>query len=233
MRKIFTITFLLACSFTYGQSLKLFSVSESRLLDSDDTVTIIVPNSDNISSGLNITNASENSVELMIRREIIEILPNAENAFCFMLCYDTDDNETIEPHTILAGETLTYFDGYFHTEYRTNGAKGISIVKYTFYDNDNLDDTTSMFFKFDSRNATGVEQIQGKEQVQVYPNPINHELQITNYEGGIIKLFNLVGQCVLSIESAHSLKTTIDVSHLQAGMYYLKAGSKAIKIIKN
>jgi len=236
MKKIITIALLFACPFTYGQSIKLFSIDKNKWLEPDDTVTVTVLNSDMIYASLDITNVSENSVELMIHREIIEILPNAENAFCFETCFNSDVNETTKPYSLSAGDTLFYDDGYFYTTYKTNGAKGISIIKYTFYDNNNLDDATSVIFKFDSENAVGIEQVQDTEyEVRVYPNPVRNKLQITTYElqeEVLIQIFNITGQRLLSLVSSHSQEITINVETLGSGMYFLKVGNKVVKFIK-
>jgi hypothetical protein len=41
-----------------------------------------------------------------------------------------------------------------------------------------------------------------------------------------------MGQKLLSFESLPSHETTIDVSHLANGMYYLKINAKTVKFIK-
>jgi hypothetical protein len=76
---------------------------------------------------------------------------------------------------------------------------------------------------------------------RVYPNPTNYELTITNYEGGEIEIFNVVGQCVGAYLCGRPAETgagasparTIDVSHLAKGMYYLKIEGKVVKFVKH
>jgi len=67
--------------------------------------------------------------------------------------------------------------------------------------------------------------------LQVYPNPVNHELQIKNYESGDIEIYNIVGQKII-FNFQLSTFNSIDVSHLSSGMYFLKIDNRVVKFIK-
>jgi len=73
----------------------------------------------------------------------------------------------------------------------------------------------------------------------VYPNPTTNQLRIKNYELrnralSVVEVYNVAGQVVFtSAVSALSPETTIDISHLANGMYFLKIDNKVVKIIKN
>jgi len=81
-------------------------------------------------------------------------------------------------------------------------------------------------------------------QLTIFPNPTSGQLKITNYElkeNTVIEIYNIVGQVVLSTEALRSLmtlkspetnETTIDVSGLTNGMYFLKIDNKIVKFIK-
>jgi hypothetical protein len=90
----------------------------------------------------------------------------------------------------------------------------------------------------------------------VYPNPTNNQLRITNYElreDAEIEIYDVVGKMVMShnipltpfkggISSASAnspfeggrgmSEIVIDISHLSAGMYYLKVDGKTVKVVK-
>jgi hypothetical protein len=76
--------------------------------------------------------------------------------------------------------------------------------------------------------------------LRVYPNPVNSELRITNYEGGEIQIFSITGQNVGAYPCGRPVETgagasparTIDISHLATGVYFLKIENKVYKIIK-
>ena len=67
----------------------------------------------------------------------------------------------------------------------------------------------------------------------IYPNPTTGKLIIDNGQLTIknIDLYNIVGQKQLSIVNSQ-LSIEIDISHLAAGLYFLKIDGKTIKVIK-
>jgi len=83
--------------------------------------------------------------------------------------------------------------------------------------------------------TVGISEINnGKPSLVIYPNPTNGKLKIDNKELKIksIEIFNTIGQPLLSIPSPSSPEIEINISHLPAGMYFLKINNKVIKIIK-
>jgi len=71
----------------------------------------------------------------------------------------------------------------------------------------------------------------------IYPNPTTGRLTINCEDKGacpLVKVYNVAGQVVYtSTVSALSTETTIDISHLANGLYFLKVDNKMFKIIKN
>ena len=94
--------------------------------------------------------------------------------------------------------------------------------------------------------AVGAENL--PPAIRVYPNPVNYELKITNYElkeGEVVEIYSVVGQLVQTSpnpskrgELAPSLleraggEVVIDISHLAKGLYFLKIGNQVTKFIK-
>ena len=112
---------------------------------------------------------------------------------------------------------------------------------------------------FDYGNV-GIAETDNYPYLRVYPNPVNEQLTISTAGGGKgveeltiekIEIYDVVGQCVFTTPSfGHPSKggesstsaqfpseggagVVIDVSHLAAGMYFLKVNNKVAKIIKN
>jgi predicted outer membrane repeat protein len=94
-------------------------------------------------------------------------------------------------------------------------------------------------------NGTNNVQLVPQEQIQVFPNPVNYELRIMNYEfkqGDRIELFDMQGKRVYShpapvVErsrnASHPETFTIDMSNFQVGNYILRIGNRVAKIIKS
>jgi len=71
----------------------------------------------------------------------------------------------------------------------------------------------------------------------IYPNPTNGQLSVVSSQfsemGGEIVIYDIVGQIVFtSAMSPHSPEATIDISHLSAGLYFLKVDGKTVKVVK-
>ena len=92
--------------------------------------------------------------------------------------------------------------------------------------------------------GVGIVETSSLASPHVYPNPVNYELKITNYEGGdankgacpLVEIYDVMGRRVATVETgcAPSLQTetTINVSFLPSGVYFLKINNKTIKFIK-
>ena len=104
-----------------------------------------------------------------------------------------------------------------------------------------LSDVQNLSFK--KTDETRVADVMAQEQLQVYPNPVNDELRITNYElrmGDVVEMFDMNGKrvYVAPVGALHATplpagnQITINVSHLPAGMYVVKIGNRSAKIVK-
>ena len=66
------------------------------------------------------------------------------------------------------------------------------------------------------------------DQITVYPNPANNRLNINNKDNikiSSLSIFNTLGQLILTIPNAKKT-TTIDVSSLKSGNYFLRINSE-------
>ena len=77
-----------------------------------------------------------------------------------------------------------------------------------------------------------------KTQVTLYPNPVNEQLHISTKENiNAITIYNQLGQMSISRKAINDINTTLDVSHLNTGVYFIQIeiGQNLItkKIIKN
>jgi len=86
--------------------------------------------------------------------------------------------------------------------------------------------------------TTGISTITNdKLGMRVYPNPTSGQLRVSgdilDGKDREIRIFNVVGQVVFTSQlSKLSPETTIDISHLANGLYFLKVDGKMVKIVK-
>jgi hypothetical protein len=84
---------------------------------------------------------------------------------------------------------------------------------------------------------TNILDLTAENVLIVYPNPVTDELQITSDElriGDIIELFDINGRRVFSHQISQLLNRhfTIDMSPFPSGIYILRIGEQAVRIVK-
>ena len=98
------------------------------------------------------------------------------------------------------------------------------------------------------RGGVGVKELQSYEvtKLQVYPNPAKNQLTIeygssatlTAQERPLseveVEIYSVVGQCVMQLPCRDVINhvSTIDISRLASGMYFLKINNQVVKFIK-
>ncbi len=66
--------------------------------------------------------------------------------------------------------------------------------------------------------------------LRVFPNPATDELQIMGGEAGTVHLFDLMGRERMNAMD-DGANTTLDVSRLEAGMYFLRLGIESVRVV--
>jgi hypothetical protein len=82
-------------------------------------------------------------------------------------------------------------------------------------------------------NLSGVSEnalVNSTGNLQVFPNPASGNLQILGAETGEVHLFDLLGREVLTPTPLLNGDGTLDVSHLEPGMYFVRSGNESVKV---
>jgi hypothetical protein len=69
------------------------------------------------------------------------------------------------------------------------------------------------------------ELVMKEEGFSVYPNPATNEITIKNAEGGEMKIYNLLGQEILS-QKINSDKEVVNIQSLLSGTYIIRMQGK-------
>ncbi|MCX7908454.1 MAG: T9SS type A sorting domain-containing protein, partial [Ignavibacteria bacterium] len=97
-------------------------------------------------------------------------------------------------------------------------------------------DTASTQFKVTVTKATSV-QSEEANTITVSPNPASDYIEINfgniaTSEAKEIKIYNPFGECVMTVGAIHELpQQRIDISHLPAGMYFVRLGNLTEKFV--
>jgi hypothetical protein len=72
-----------------------------------------------------------------------------------------------------------------------------------------------------------------KNNIQIYPNPTSGKIVVESEKSNVesIEIFDIVGR-KLSTFNFQLSTNEIDISHLAAGIYFMKVDSKTVKIVK-
>jgi len=80
-----------------------------------------------------------------------------------------------------------------------------------------------------------MEQRKEVEKIKVCPNPTTGELRIETGEWKVenLELFDVYGRKIYSISfTQHSSLLSINISHLRAGVYFLKVNNRVVRVVK-
>ena len=122
-------------------------------------------------------------------------------------------------------------NGYKFKNLTKNGVEVTRDNPYIFTVTEDID----LVANFDIEE-TNIANIICNSYIKIYPNPTTGELIIDDEEITIenIEILDVVGRVVFrSNVSQLSPKTTINISHLSSGIYFLKIAGKTVKIVKN
>ena len=98
-----------------------------------------------------------------------------------------------------------------------------------------IDDVYVIELPQDSLNCfdgVGVEEIKKQEEFLLFPNPVSDELRVQSLKLKVegIEIYDVLGQRVFSVQNINTKETTVNVSNLKEGIYFvrLKANDKLI-----
>lgn len=111
--------------------------------------------------------------------------------------------------------------------YSNSGYYNVSLTVW----NEGLSFSDNQLFSFPC-NGLWIENEPGKKNVNVYPNPTSDLLHISGIESGMnqsVRVMDLMGQLVDEVMLEGS---SIDVSHLESGVYLLEVDRSVVRFVK-
>lgn len=128
---------------------------------------------------------------------------------------------------------IAYFDTYPNND-NVGTEKLWSVYPYFESENIVLSDIDGGFFLVKETETLAINDLENNT-FNMYPNPADNVLTIKSKDQAIssIQIYNTIGQEVLTFSTSGVLSTTIDISKLSKGMYFLNInGNTSKKLIK-
>jgi hypothetical protein len=225
MKKLLLILFASFLFASYTQAQQELTLS----MDGDpigDTVMVVgLPEDFEIVLYAEVTNNTSEAITLQVFRERLDMVGESSSAFCWGLCFSPDVDSSFDGRTIKADSTS--FHGEFSGHYYPKNEIGTSMVKYTFYDQNNPDTRVSFVAKYKgSPEGIAEEAMRGGFVSEVYPNPatsvVNLDYQLTNQvEEANVKVFNILGAVVKEADlNRGNGKLQMNIADLKNGVYF-------------
>ncbi len=236
MKKIllFAIIFGFIYSAAFCQSLELYH-NGTLLSNGEDVVFLENPSEFLITAHIGFKNISTASLPVKVKMHEVDVIAGTTHYFCFGgSCYPPGTVESPGAYTLAAGELS---ENQFYADYMPNGIQGTSKVKYTLFNENNVNDSVCVVVNFISGFLGVTENLLNQIRFSgAYPNPANISTSF-NYQlpAGIsmarLEIHNLLGSVVREAVITDSRgKLTIPLAGLQEGMYFytLRAENKSV-----
>jgi hypothetical protein len=221
-RSLLYLSILVLLGFSVKAQNLVISDTNGVIYDNGDTITVAAIPSGTNYLYLDVLNSGSDSMSVIAKKKEITIVLGSENTFCWGTCYlpatFVGDPIWIAPDSICHG---------FDAQYNAKNHLGISILLYTFFDENNIADSSSVFVKFDGLHSNVPEIVPEKVQFSnASPNPANgysnisYELPGNGFENRIV-VRDMLGNDVhnqLLVENSGTVK--IDTYSLSNGVYF-------------
>jgi len=223
MKKQLTLFILILLSIpTFSQNLGL--TYDSATINNGDTIELSNTDSNySFSINLWVTNNSNSNIDIMVKKVELSIISGSDNYFCdWIACHSPNDFISSSPLTLASGQTNKAFLG----DYNSNGNAGASYIMYTFFNNNDNNDSTSVIVKFEAGAIMNINDGSSKYTLSnAYPNPTSNKFNInydfSNANKARVEVLNIIGGIVKTQEiSTQSKSASIDVSNLINGVYF-------------
>lgn len=183
-----------------------------------------------VSPELFVKNNSDNDINIKIRFDEISVPEGSSNLFCGLgNCFLPGTIETPDPYLVSAGE-LIGAEGFFSSHYQANGVSGDAVLRYTYFNVDNLNDTISITFHF--IDATGINEMYSNVVVAAYPNPanelVNFNFSNNDYLQSSLVIYNILGNRCFEQSVYGQENLQLDLSKLPKGVYLYRLESNGI-----
>ncbi len=163
---------------------------------------------------MQIRNLTDNDINVVVEKEVVEDLENTMNTFCFGNCYGPD--VFVGAAVNIPAQSVSTEDLSFHVFFLE--VEGEVVMKYYAYPEGDAANKISLLVKFSYRPSNVNENA---TMGHAYPNPASSvvSFNVQGAENASIAIFNLLGQEVLR-QDVENGQVNISVADLDKGIYF-------------
>jgi hypothetical protein len=224
MKKIFYfLAFMGMSSLLFAQSVALSY--NGNPVNNNDTIFVGIGrlNAEHVAE-IVMRNTTSDLVKLRASKEAVKLLDSAIVQICMVVCLEPSVDTIPENLTYsLPGET-TAPANIFTLHYNANGNQGVSLVRYTLFNADDMSDNVVFYFTYNSNVSISDSKI-AASNIAAYPNPATDRVTIKyslNHNAPAkLVVKNLMGTTLYTTPLyANNDKVTLDVSQYASGIYF-------------
>ena len=156
--------------------------------------------------------------------------------------YSGDGGRTWEPQIQLTDDFMFTLSEFVYVQAAVVGTTLVVAAQSdpetgTFVQSDDTDGTNNYYqgFTFELNDlfpnaGVGVPEVSHNTHMSVYPNPATDQIGVNLSQNDDIMIYNMMGQVVMTAKG-HAGVNTLNISNLNAGVYFINAGSDTQKFI--
>lgn len=172
---------------------------------------------------IHLHNDGASVIEVKVRKEDIYVVPGTMDTYCLGIqCYGGETPVSL--HSIQIDPGLA--DSSFVGDYYPMGNEGTSVIRYTFFNVNDLDDTISVTVRYSGTVGIASSEIQPVLLSNAYPNPASDRVyfdhfQFTTANSRVLVIRDMAGRIVREVLIPAERGTIeIDISDIDSGIYF-------------
>ena len=225
MKKIISLIFLFSALLQLPIIAQNLSLSNHSVpLTADQTVTLYGDSGyyNALISHFTVHNNGSTAIDVMVKKTELSVVTGSTNSFCWDICYSTTDYMSNHWISIAAGSSdSTHFSG----DYFNYGTLGSSLIRYTFFNRADANDSVSVIVNYTTTPVAISENVLLIDFSNAYPNPasnaVNFNYNLLGTNSAEFVITDLLGSehYRANLENENN-KLMIDVSSFNAGVYF-------------
>ena len=236
MKKIIFTGIIYVASLLTGFSQHLFlSNDHGKIANGSLIVESGVSDTDQVLTWLHIYNRSSATMQVLMKKEEISMLPGTTASICWAgYCYGEETKVSLFPLLMQPGDSAEGCFGHF----APYGCRGISSVRWTFFNQANPNDSTSLTVHYSFYPAATGEKKHTGSSLNIinsssFNNIVTVKYSIPSQKTGRIEIHDAGGRILYATPAEASTGTaSVRTSGFSPGLYFISLVCNETTIIK-